>query len=1281
MNKMKRSELFIILTLVIVFAGIIYANSRLIIRSMVNQTQQSGQTQINSIKTDFENYIANAENSLIRVANGAEKIMKESSDRTRLEAYIIEQKKAQLESSGGVNFNVYIAGQGWEIIPDFDVPPDYHSTERSWYVGAKDSNGDIYITAPYIDRMTNEMCFTLSVMMEDKETVVAMDFTLSEIQDSIQKMSLSDGSSAMIVTEEGMIVGYSDMSLVGKELKKSLPEYDDVLQKIRESRTEDSFRTTVDGQRSTIFYSVTGNNWYMILSVNDSELYRSTTWQVLINALINLMMLVVIVILFFLIIRNRIRTEAVQADRELFVSNLLEKMKEPIRDVMAVGNKAGESEFTSGEDYADIKASGLRMNEIMNDLASWSSIARNKEKKKVTTHLKSRSIRMFRNIIVFLLLAVMVTSSILYYRAGISQSKQQMTTSQEYYASQFEKWEQVQMNTLSMFTDVISARPDLMDDYEAAIRWMDSVAKNYPSISVCYLANPYNEHTVIMNNGWVPDADWKVEERDWYKKTEKSSKGYSISSPYYDEQTGNYCITISRIVYGENGEYLGIFGIDLYMDKIIDIFGETYSEDEYVFLVDSNGDIINNPNSEYQMSVDGKVNVKDTPYYAAYTDQENELSSFTDYDGIRRCAVITTNKDTGFSVILVWKWTRVFLYQLLYTAAYSLAIFTVIIAIIILINKVIRSQTEMNRQLEEAVKEATAAGQAKSDFLAQMSHEIRTPINAVIGMDEMILRECEDPSIREYAMDIKNAGGTLLSLINGILDFSKIESGKMEILPVKYETVGMVDNLVNLIHDRAEKKNLELKLDIDARLPKTLYGDDVRIRQVITNLLTNAVKYTEKGSVTLTMRGETMSSEECTLYVEVKDTGIGIREEDREKLFLSFQRLDERRNRTIEGTGLGLSIVNGILKLMNSSLEVTGKYGEGSSFAFRIRQKVIDTTPIGGYERHHRPDTEQEVKKELRIEKADILVVDDNSMNLKVAKSLLKKLHVVPDLASGGKESIEMIRKKHYDIVLMDHMMPDLDGIETLKQLHNEALVDDTTAVIALTANAIAGSRERYLSLGFRDYLSKPIEPDELERVLTEWLPKGSYTLLDPPCHPEPSEGSSCHPERSEGSSCHPERSEGSSRHPERSEGSSFLKDLEEKGFNTEAAMHYMMNDTDLYLEMLGTFVQESPQRKAEISRYRSEKELKEYQIRVHALKSASRNIGADTLSDLALQQETAAKETDLSVIETDYPVMISEYDRIVGILSELTGVSASETEGSDEEDDEILEFFPEDEL
>ena len=1295
MKKIRKTDIVIIIAIAIVFLLIIVTNSNLIFKSMMNQTQQIGEAQINSIKTDFENYITNAENSLIKVSSGAEQMLddnNEFADKEALEKYIIEQKQAQINASNGVNFNVYIAGQGWEIIPDFDAPADYHATERNWYIGAVDNAGEIYITDPYIDSMTGEMCYTMSVLLSDNQTVVAMDFTLSEIQQSVEKMSLSNGSSAMIVTSEGLIVGYSDMSYVGKDLNKALPVYIETFDKVLESQTGDSFKTNIDGKRNTIFYSMTKNNWYMILCVDSNELYSSTIRQVTINVLINVFMLALIVILYVFTARNRIKSEEAVASRELFVEGLMQKLREPLDNINSISNRSVESSHTR-EDYASIKTSVLKMNDLMNDLNSYSTIVNNaekeREKKRQASRDLSKTIRLSRNVIVFLLIIILISSSIFYYRIGRKQSKSTLDANLNYYENQFEQWEQEQMTILSVFTDAISAKPELMDDYESAVEWMNQVAKNYPSISVCYLANPYNEHTVIMNNGWQPDEDWKVEERDWYKATEKSSEGYSISAPYYDEQTGNYCITISKIVYGKNGEFLGIFGIDLYMDKIISIFGDSYTDKSYVFLVDSNGDIINHPNDNYQMANDKKVNYNETPYSAVFSNEDGEMIVFDDYDGVKKCCEKTTDESTGISVLIVYNWIHVYLYQMAYATFHGVFILAVIIAVIVILNKVIISQTSMNARLSQAVNEAEAAGKAKSDFLAQMSHEIRTPINAVIGMDEMILRETEEPNIREYAMDIKSASKTLLTLINGVLDFSKIESGKMEIIPAKYDVTEMIDGLVNMISERAEKKSLSLKLNIDEMLPKELYGDDVKIRQVITNLLTNAVKYTEKGEISLIIKVEELNANECTVFVDVKDTGIGIKEEDMEKLFQSFKRLDEKKNRTIEGTGLGMSIVDGILTMMGSKLEVKSEYGKGSSFSFRIRQSIIDSTPIGIYEYHRSLLGVEDDNRHLHINNADILAVDDNEMNLKVVQGLMKRLGVKPDLASSGQEAIDMIRVKHYDIVLMDHMMPGMDGIDTLHNLMDEALIDDTTTVIALTANAISGAKEKYISEGFKDYLSKPINPDELENTLVAYLPEDrfSYDFISE----EPTDNEPADKENESGESqnitgvfdFNNSQSTSNTSGQNNKNDSEMINRLRENGFNVDAALKYAIDDVDFYKELLETFVQSEPEKRDEIQKNYEQKDWKEYKVYVHALKSASRTIGADNLSEMALEQENASKNQDEALINQGYKPLLEEYSRIVSILKDIVGISSTssdDTVDTDIDDDmERLDFFPED--
>lgn len=394
-------------------------------------------------------------------------------------------------------------------------------------------------------------------------------------------------------------------------------------------------------------------------------------------------------------------------------------------------------------------------------------------------------------------------------------------------------------------------------------------------------------------------------------------------------------------------------------------------------------------------------------------------------------------------------------------------------------------------ELEDARMEAVRASKAKSDFLANMSHEIRTPINAVLGFNTMILRSTKDEKILDYARDIENAGKNLLNIINDILDLSKIESGNMELVPAEYKTVDLINDIVNMVTFKVSDKGLKLNLDIADDIPSVMYGDDIRIKQVIINLLNNAVKYTQKGSVTLSMKS-TVVDDTATLRVAVKDTGIGIKEEDMANLFEKFKRIEEGRNRSIEGTGLGISIVVQFLKLMESELEVSSVYGEGSEFGFSINQKVVDFEPISDVrERMKEKKVDYTYKESFTASKARILIVDDNSLNRKVIHSLLGKTKVQMDEADGGFSCVEMTLKQKYDLILLDHMMPDMDGIQTIHEIReNIDNPNKDTVIIALTANALAGAMEEYLAEGFNSFLSKPVEPAKLEQTVFEYLPQ-----------------------------------------------------------------------------------------------------------------------------------------------------------------------------------------------
>ncbi|MBR5422164.1 MAG: response regulator [Lachnospiraceae bacterium] len=392
-------------------------------------------------------------------------------------------------------------------------------------------------------------------------------------------------------------------------------------------------------------------------------------------------------------------------------------------------------------------------------------------------------------------------------------------------------------------------------------------------------------------------------------------------------------------------------------------------------------------------------------------------------------------------------------------------------------------------EAEEARQEALAASNVKSDFLANMSHEIRTPINSILGFDEIILRESGERDIVQYASNIKRSGQTLLALINDILDLSKIESGKMEIIPVNYDLKELLTDLYLMIAPKAEEKKISLRFEVDRKLPYKLRGDDVRIRQVIMNLLSNAVKYTEKGEVLL--RLSLVEAGEITrMRLSIRDSGIGIKSEDRERLFAAFQRVDESRNRNIEGTGLGLSICIRTLELMDSRLELESEYGKGSEFSFELEQEVTEPYRIGDFDVAQASGRSfVAVSREgFYAPKARMLVVDDVEMNRKVFSHLLKNTKMAIDTAESGSRALEMIKGNRYDLIFMDHLMPGMDGIETLKKGKEEGLIGKLP-VIALTANAISGAKEMFLAEGFSDYLSKPVEYRDLEAMIIKYLP------------------------------------------------------------------------------------------------------------------------------------------------------------------------------------------------
>ncbi len=727
------------------------------------------------------------------------------------------------------------------------------------------------------------------------------------------------------------------------------------------------------------------------------------------------------------------------------------------------------------------------------------AVERDKKIKEII-HLKKRYSMIFPLTLIFIFMICMVVyTARLLYDASVAHVREIGTDKVSNVASELGDYLDTARSVLWVSADTVDnmlrngTGTDVILQYlrEESLNLSAQFDENYSSL-YGYIGGSY-----LDGEDWVPSVDYDPLKRDWYQAAVKAGGETAVVPPHVDAQTGDVIISVSRSL--STGK--DVLSMDIALRRIQEMVQEMKVEENgYGFIIDQTGLIVAHDDKEKK----GK-NLDDCEEGKQFLEMIRQNGpGESEYGKGRKSRTVFVNK-----VMDQWYVVLVLDNREMYRDVRMQLVMNVLLCTLILVMTSCfyylgyRNEKSYSKRLEEMEREerkseyeaellkleketAEHANRAKSYFLANMSHEIRTPMNAIIGLDEMILREAKDIRLQKYAKDIQSAGKTLLSIINDILDISKIESGRLELIPLEYEFASMLNDIVNMTMKRAQEKGLEYRLEVAPDIPSVMRGDEIRIQQIILNLANNAIKYTAEGWMAIRFW---FDHTENKLTIQVADTGMGIRTKDKDKLFTSFQRLDESRNRNIEGTGLGLHITKQLTQMMGGTVGVVSEYGKGSVFTATIIQEVVDATPLGNYTELLEKSREETAhfKPMLVAPKAKILIVDDNDMNLEVITGLLSESKMQITTAMSGAGCVDLLDKLSFDVIFLDQMMPGMSGTETLHVIRKEHLADGIP-VIALTADAIAGARDGYIKEGFTDYLSKPVRYSELENLLLRYL-------------------------------------------------------------------------------------------------------------------------------------------------------------------------------------------------
>ncbi|MBO6231474.1 MAG: response regulator [Ruminiclostridium sp.] len=1221
--------------------------------------------ELSSVKAaeQFDNYLSTNVDSIKLSAYTLDGMIAEKRSDSEIQDYLVGQstaiRSAVLENMTGLYGYIngrFFSGTNWE------PPADYDAKARPWYTNALEKKGEIAILEPYVDVQTGNTMLAIGKTLCDGVSVISVDVSLDQIQ-QITEDAVTSGLAdfEMILNDHGVVVAHSDKSEIGNDYTSETGTLGAMIMENVRAVENNYFEFVLGDSHYIAYYADMQNGWRCISVKNASSVFGSLSLILVLTVVVAAAIVLVVTGIMGSSARHSRMTEQISkqlsSTAEIYIS--MHEINFVTDTFTEVQNNKAEAARIIGETRNNcqqmIRAIMTRFSdestrESILDFVDFSKLdSRLKDRSTITSEFLSADKKWRRaRYIVSGRLADGRVSTAMYLIEDIDAEKRERDTVMDAVKMMNEQVSSVANIYFTMYdidlendrfrevkthaANIADLNTDYMDNAQSsALAIVDRITSRSTRqamrefIDFSTLDDRLLETNTItqefLNNdeiwcrarfvvsrcsddGAIEHVLWLVESID-----EEKRKRDEISEAARNLNT--QMASISNI-------YMTVFDIDLVEDS----FSVIKSENSIVnsHIRDQRGDAQKLMIASMRQMTD-ESSMDDVMSFINFATLDRRLR---DTESIALEMLTSTHK-----------WVRVrFMVSQRGRAGK--------VTHVLWLAEDINSEKAEREKLIDMSERALAASEAKSSFLSNMSHEIRTPINAVLGMNEMILRECDDRNILTYAESIRTAGSTLLGLVNDILDFSKIEAGKMEIIPVDYDLSSVINDLVNMIQTKADDKGLKLDLEISETVPKQLHGDEVRIKQVITNILTNAVKYTETGTVTFGIRYETIPEEpdHIMLRVMVKDTGIGIRKEDMRKLFSEFDRIDEERNRNVEGTGLGMSITKRLLEMMDSSLVAESIYGLGSKFSFELKQRVVKWEELGDYAAAYKASLGKRRKyhEKFRAPTAEVLVVDDTPMNLVVFRSLLKQTAVKIDTANSGAEGVSLAYDKKYDIIFLDHMMPEKDGIETLHEIRSQEKNPNlSTPTICLTANAISGAREQYLAAGFDDYLTKPIDSAKLEAMLAEYLPAEKVLKYD-------DDDGAAEPENAPASGLPP-----------------FIEEIPE--IDTTAGIKNCGGE-EAYMETLKTYAGMIGDHADETERYWQAGDIGNATIKIHAMKSTSRIIGAADIGELAQELETAGKQGDTGKLGEKIDELLSRCRDLGERLRPLIGETPEEDDG-----------------